>query len=71
MSNKMTNRKTKKTQSCKTGVNCRYSDADIFRFSDGWWITRYSKSQKRFIKLIGSFKTKDEARAEICVLNDL
>lgn len=52
-------------------VISRYSDADIFRFSDGWWITTYSKDQKRFIKLIGSFKTKDEARAEIRSLNGL
>ncbi len=52
-------------------VISRYSDADIFRFSDGWWITTYSKEQKRFIKLIGSFKTKDEARAEIRSLNGL
>ena len=52
-------------------VISRYSDADIFRFSDGWWITTYSNEQKRFIKLIGSFKTKDEARAEIRSLNGL
>ena len=57
--------------SCLGVVISRYSDADIFRFSDGWWITTYSKDQKRFIKLIGSFKTKDEARAEIRSLNGL
>lgn len=56
---------------CLGVVISRYSDADIFRFSDGWWITTYSKEQKRFIKLIGSFKTKDEARAEIRSLNGL
>lgn len=57
--------------SCLGAVISRYSDADIFRFSDGWWITTYSKEQKRFIKLIGSFKTKDEARVEIRSLNGL
>ena len=55
----------------KTAVISRFSDADIFKFSDGWWITTYCKNQKRFIKLIGNFKTKDEARAEIRSLNGL
>ena len=58
-------------QSCITAVISRYSDADIFKFSDGWWITTYCKNQKRFIKLIGVFKTKDEARAEVISLNGL
>ena len=58
-------------QSYITAVISRYSDSDIFKFSDGWWITTYCKNQKRFIKLIGSFKTKDEARAEVISLNGL
>jgi len=66
-----TDKNTGMSQSCKNAVISRYSNSDIFKFTDGWWITTYCKSQKRFIKLIGVFKTKDEARAEVISLNGL
>ena len=71
MSTDKTSLENENQPSCLGVVISRYSDVDIFRFSDGWWITTYSKDKKRFIKLIGSFKTKDEARAEIRSLNGL
>jgi hypothetical protein len=71
MNTEKTSLENENQPSCLGAVISRYSDADIFKFTDGWWITTYSKQQKRFIKLIGSFKTKDEAKAEIRSLNGL
>jgi hypothetical protein len=47
----------------------RYSFDDIMKFSDGWWITFWSPTQRRVVKSNGPYKTKDEAKCDVMVLN--
>lgn len=47
----------------------RYLFDDIMKFSDGWWITSWSPTQRRIIKSHGPYKTKDEAKCDVMVLN--
>lgn len=47
----------------------RYILDDIRKYSDGWWITFWSEATKKRIKNVGSYKTKNEARAIMEYLN--
>jgi hypothetical protein len=58
-----------KPQSCQTDVSGRYSFDDIMKFSDGWWITFWHSTQRRVVKSNGPYKTKDEAKCDVMVLN--
>lgn len=47
----------------------KYEESDILKYKDGWWITFYSESQSKIIKIMGAYKTKAEAIAEMKILN--
>jgi hypothetical protein len=50
-------------------TKARYSEKDIMMFSDGWHITFWSAAQRRIIRSCGPYKTKDEARHDMKILN--
>jgi hypothetical protein len=63
------NNTTEPQHDAKLPVSGRYSFDDIMKFSDGWWITFWHLTQRRVVKSNGPYKTKDEAKCDVMVLN--